>query len=55
MGNICVSGGLRSDLENEKYRAFRKKLINDPASVRICSKYPENSFRGDIFIQPKKQ
>ena len=55
MGNISDPGGFAAIWNNEKYRAFRHKLINDPTSIQICSKCPENSFREDIFIKPENQ
>lgn len=51
MGNINEPGGFAEIWNNDRYRTFRRRLIQDPASIRICSVCPENSFRGDIFIK----
>jgi radical SAM protein with 4Fe4S-binding SPASM domain len=55
MGNVNDPGGFRKIWNNEKYRAFRRGIMENPHSIPICRTCPADSFRGDTFIKPSQR
>jgi hypothetical protein len=55
MGNVKEPGGFSAIWNNAKYRNFRRKLLEDPQSLSICSTCPSASFRGDTYLYPEFQ
>jgi len=50
MGNVFHEGGFRSVWNNEKYRAFRRQVIEDITKIGICRKCAAKNY-ADGFVE----